>query len=373
MMNQRLRLADADGKILLDTAFSSPQGKFSPAERNNAISIQSAGRTVGYLLAEGGMGFNQRDEQFLVNRLTGAAWTASLAAGALSLLFSLLLAYSLMRPVKTLTQAAHKLGDGDLTQRVPVKGNDELAVLARSFNQMADSLEQAEQMRRSMTADIAHELRNPLAVQRANLEALQDGVYPLKPEVLTPLLEQNILLTRLVEDLRTLALVDAGQLRLECTEVDLAQLIQRVVDRFQPQADQRQVVLNLTQLANNTLMIEVDPIRVEQILTNLLSNALRHTPVGGQILIHCQRSASQARVQIWDSGGGIPENALPRIFDRFYRADKSRSREEGGTGLGLAIARQLTEAHGGTLSAENHPQGGALFTLHLPLKETRPK
>jgi signal transduction histidine kinase len=231
---------------------------------------------------------------------------------------------------------------------------------------MAESLERAEQSRRAMTADIAHELRNPLAVQRANLEAMQDGVYPLTAEGLEPVLEQNRLLTRLVEDLRTLALADAGQLALERTSTDIVGLVRRVVERFNPTASARQVSLRLDFPEAALLPLPLDPLRVEQILGNLLSNALRYTPDGGQISLSLAATPGGATLSVRDSGPGIPPEALPHLFERFYRADKARSREGGGSGLGLAIARQLAEAHGGTLTAANHPQGGALFLLNLP-------
>jgi two-component system OmpR family sensor kinase/two-component system sensor histidine kinase BaeS len=367
MMNQRLRLAGADGQIVADTT-TSPAGELSNAERGGAIEIQVGGRTVGYLLAEGGMAFDQGDERFLVDRLTSAALTAGLIAGGLSLLLSLLLAYSLMRPVRALTRAARHLGEGDLSQRLKASGGDELALMARTFNRMADSLQQAESSRRSLTADIAHELRNPLAVQRANLEALQDGVYPLIPEALTPVLEQNLLLTRLVDDLRTLALVDGGELRLERVPVELDGLVARLVDRFQPQAGLNKVTIDLENNAAASLpvMVSVDPFRVDQILSNLLSNALRYTPEGGRVVVKSEASPGGGQVSVRDSGPGIPPDSIPHVFERFYRADRSRSRAEGGTGLGLAIARKLAEAHGGSLEAANHPGGGALFTLTLP-------
>jgi signal transduction histidine kinase len=218
-----------------------------------------------------------------------------------------------------------------------------------------------------MTADIAHELRTPLAVQRANLEALQDGVYPLTVENLTPVVEQNHLLTHLVDDLRTLALADAGQIELECTPTDLPALVQRVVEQFQPQAAKNQVSLHFSSPATPMQLISLDPIRVEQMLTNLLSNALRYTPQSGQIEIAINQLPKFARLTVSDTGPGIPQDALPFIFERFYRADKSRSRAEGGSGLGLAIARNLARAHGGDLTATNHASGGALFTLTLPL------
>ncbi len=373
MMGQRLRLADAAGIILLDTQYQVPAGKLSNAEINNALPIEVDGQVVGYLLAEGGVGANQVAERFLLNRLSTAAITAGLIAVGLALLLAIILTYSLMRPVRDLTRAARRLGAGDLTQRVQVKGNDELAVLGSAFNRMADSLQQAQESRRSMTADIAHELRNPLAVQRANLEAMQDGVFPLTPQALDPVLEQNLLLTRLVDDLRTLALAETGQLKLERQPADLAGLVERLVERFKPQAAQRQVTLclenHLSSAAgtNGSVLVDLDPIRVEQILNNLLSNALRFTPPAGEIVIGLARTASQVQVSVRDSGPGIPEEALPHVFERFYRADRSRSRSEGGTGLGLAIALHLAEAHGGALVAANHPQGGAVFTLSLPL------
>jgi len=372
--NSRLRVADAAEQTIADTSSATPAGELNDADLKNAILLQVDGRTVGYLLAEGGTGFSQRDELFLLDRLTNAGLTAGLIAGGISLLLSLLLAYNLMRPVRELTQAAQYLGQGDLSQRVQIKGGDELSLLANTFNNMADSLQQAEETRRSMTADIAHELRNPLAVQRANLEALQDGVYPLTPQALQPILEQNLLLTRLVDDLRTLALVDSGELKLEITSVDLPGLVERLVERFRPQAAQNQITLLVTSRIplSSPRTGQVDPFRMDQILNNLLSNALRYTPSGGQIEVVIESDERKARVSVHDSGPGIPEEALPHVFERFYRADRSRSRSEGGTGLGLAIARKLAEAQAGSLVAENHPKGGAIFTLQLSLSRDNP-
>jgi signal transduction histidine kinase len=225
-----------------------------------------------------------------------------------------------------------------------------------------------------MTADIAHELRNPLAVQRANLEALQDGVYPLTPANLQPVLEQNLLLSHLVDDLRTLALAESGQLKMEFTPTDLPDLAQRVVDRFEPQANANHITVQISldiDPQNPLPLLNVDPMRIEQILNNLLSNALRYTPQGGQIMMAISQTRQNVLLTVHDSGTGIPTEALPHIFERFYRIDRSRSRSEGGSGLGLAIARELAEAQSGTLTASNHPKGGAVFTLTLPLPDKR--
>lgn len=369
MMGQRLRLADVGGNILADSSNGTTGGKLSQAELSRATQLQVNQKTVGYLLAEGGMGYSSNDERLVLNRLNVAALTAGLMAGVISLLLALALAYGLLRPVQELTRAAQRLGQGDLSQRVKISGSDELAVLGRSFNRMADSLQAAKQSRQALTADIAHELRNPLAVQRANLEALQDGIYPLSAENLQPVLEQNLLLSHLVDDLRILALADAGQLALECTPVDFPPLVERIVERFWPQAAIHQVELVFEPLAGGALaQIDLDPMRTEQILNNVISNALRYTPEGGQIRLSFTRQSAWIQLHIHDSGPGIPEDALPHIFERFYRADRARSRADGGSGLGLAIARQLAEAQGGALTAANHPMGGAIFTLALPIK-----
>jgi two-component system sensor histidine kinase BaeS len=365
MMSQRLRLADANGNVLINTSASQAAGSLSAEERKSAVVLKVDEKTVGYLLPEGGIPFTSSDEQSLLDRLNRPALVAAGVAAGVSLILALLFAYGLLRPVRELTHAASQLASGNLSQRVPVRGSDEIASLGKTFNYMAESLERAENSRRAMTADIAHELRNPLAVQRANLEAMQDGVYPLTAENLEQVLEQNQLLTRLVEDLRTLALADAGQLTLERTPTDFPALIQRVVDRFTPTASAHQVKLNLDISAGPVAPILLDPMRVEQILGNLLSNALRHTPEGGKISLKLVPTHGAVSLSIQDTGAGIPTEALPHLFERFYRADKARSREDGGSGLGLAIARQLAEAHGGTLTAANHPEGGAVFTLTL--------
>jgi two-component system sensor histidine kinase BaeS len=372
MMNQQMRLADASGNLVYDTTNPNATGSLSQEQIAIAIPLESGGRTVGYLLPQGAATFTAGEERALVSRLSQAAITAGLIGAGLSLVLALVLAYRLVRPVRSLTTAARSLASGDLSQRVEVAGDDELAVLGHTFNQMAESLQQAETTRRAMTADIAHELRNPLAVQRANLEALLDGIYPPTPENLTPILEQNQLLTRLVEDLRTLALADSGELKLEQHPTELPRLVRRVVERFMTQAKANQIHLEVVAATSMPALV-LDAGRVEQILGNLLSNALRHTPPGGriQVRIELQPSAQQPAsvlVAVHDSGAGIPAEALPHIFERFYRADRSRSRSQGGTGLGLAIARRLAEALGGNLTAANHPQGGAVFTLYLPYR-----
>lgn len=364
MMSQRLRLADARGRIVADSS-GAPTGSFSWLQRLDALPIAVDGRTVGYLLPEGGMaGYNRADETYLVGRLTQAALIGGAIAAALALLLALALAAGVMRPVQALTSAAQSLGNGDLSRRVQVSGDDELAVLGKAFNSMADSLQQSQESRKALTADIAHELRTPLAVQRAVLEALQDGIDPLTLDSLGPIIEQNLLLTRLVDDLRTLAMAEAGELTLERVPTDVNALVERAAARFRPQAETHGIRL-VMQPAAGALTLAVDGQRIDQILGNLLSNALRYTPASGQIVLRVEPVGTGVEIHVQDSGPGLPPEALEQVFERFYRLDRSRARHDGGAGLGLAIARRLAEAHGGQLTAANAPQGGAIFTLRL--------
>ncbi|MFN2196521.1 MAG: ATP-binding protein [Anaerolineales bacterium] len=364
---QRFQLADADGQIVFDSWDETVGNSINLLQRWEAIPLHSQDTLAGYLIPSAGSGSAVGEQNLLIERLNRASLTAALVGGGLALLLAVLLAYRLNRPVQALTSAAEKLAAGDLTPRVAVSGRDELALLGSTFNEMATSLQDAEQSRRALTADIAHELRTPLSVQKAYLEALEDGIYPLTIENLQPIADQNQILNRLVNDLRTLAMADAGQLQLDFTPTNLAPQIERTIERFQPQADAKNIRLELT-VGENIPEIYADPIRIEQILGNLVSNALRHTPDGGRISFELTTSGAQVRVQVRDSGPGIPAEALDLIFERFYRADRARSRAAGGSGLGLAIARQLALAHGGTLTARNHPQGGALFELVLPIQ-----
>jgi two-component system OmpR family sensor kinase/two-component system sensor histidine kinase BaeS len=366
MMGQNLILADNQGNIVAETGNPDASGRIDRSDLMRAIPLLNQGEPVGHLVHEGGMVFTSGDDTQLVSRLTRSAYIAAGIAIGFALLLALLLSNRLLKPVRALTQAAQDLSSGDLSRRVSIQGDDELAQLGRTFNEMAASLESAEQSRQAMTADIAHELRTPLAVQRAQLEALQDGVYSPTDENISALLEQNILLTRLVSDLRTLALADAGELQLDRIPTDLGILAARVTEQFRPQAAETGVEIYFMQ-RDECIEVFVDPGRVEQIIGNLISNALRYTPENSRVKIEVSCRDDLARLTVHDNGPGVSEAEQKLIFERFYRADQSRSRLEGGTGLGLAIARQLAELQGGQLSVSNHPGGGAEFQLTFPL------
>jgi len=363
----QFQLINSSGVVVIDTTKNSLGTKVRIENIEPIIPVIIDDQIVGYLHIEGNQyGYSYRKQgQQLASKLKKAGLTAGLIAGGIALLLALLFTYQLVKPIRELTNAAKKLGDGDLTQRVELHGNDELATLGKTFNLMADSLQQAQESRKAMTADIAHELRTPLAIQRANLEAIQDGLYSPSKENLNIILEQNLLLSRLVDDLRTLAIADAGQLSLTLSKVDLNSFISRILERFKAKANSKNVGLEFRPGQIPKLNIDIG--RVEQILNNLLSNAVRYTQEGGLIRIKTSTEENFVLIEIRDSGPGIPQEDLPLIFKRFYRVNKSRNREDGGTGLGLAIAKKLAEAHGGDLIASNHPKGGALFTLKLPI------
>ncbi|MHC1784163.1 MAG: sensor histidine kinase [Anaerolineaceae bacterium] len=371
MMEQDLQLADMNGKVIASLGQDRLDGQLTKDETDKSIELTDGrGQTAGFLLVNNGSSIQQVDTRPLIQKLDTAALRAGLLAGGIGLVLALLLSAGLLIPIRQLTKAARRLAAGDREQKVPVKGRDELAELARSFNTMTDSLKHSEEERRSMTADIAHELRTPLAVQRAHLEALQDGIYPMDVEHIQVVLDQTVLLSRLVEDLRTLALSDAGELQLQLKELDPVEVAGQTVERFKSQVVGRGIELEMKALEGGepcpTLLADAD--RVEQVLNNLLSNALRHTPDGGKIAVTLACQDQRVIFRVGDSGEGIPPEAMPYVFDRFYRADRARTRHDGGSGLGLAIARQLARAHGGDLTASNPAGGGAEFVLSLPVQ-----
>jgi signal transduction histidine kinase len=245
---------------------------------------------------------------------------------------------------------------------VQVGSRDEIGELAQAFNQMAQSLAHQETLRRNLMADIAHELRTPLTVIRGDLEGFLDDVFEPTPQALASLQEETLLLSRLVDDLRALAQAEAGQLKLDREPTDLATLLQGVVDSFAHQAESQGQSLRL-EASSNLPTLEVDPQRVRQVVANLVSNALRHAPESGQVVVSAQQRASAVQVSVADDGPGIAPADLPRVFDRFWQGGP---RVEG-SGLGLAIARELVRAHGGQIWAESAPGQGSTFLFSLPL------
>ena len=289
----------------------------------------------------------------------------AVVAGLSAVLLILGLSRRILAPVEALTAAVRRMEAGDLSQRVEVTSRDEIGELARAFNAMADGLARLEELRRNMVTDVAHELRTPLSNIRGYLEAIQDGVVQPERGIIDSLYEEAILLNRLVDDLQELSLAEAGQIRLERQPVALADIVDRAVEAVRPRAEAEGVTLQVD--LPEDLLVDVDPQRIGQVLRNLLDNALTHTPSGGEITVAAHAEGQWVEVGVRDTGSGIAAEDLPYVFERFYRADKSRSRATGGAGLGLAIARQLVEAHGGRIWVESTEGEGCTFTLALPL------
>jgi signal transduction histidine kinase len=362
---RNILLADESGEIIIGP--SGRQGsKLSLVERSSAFPIEVGNEVVGYLVPIG-LGFSNTETQ-LFQDLQRAFWVASLIASVVALLLGVLFVKGLLRPVNELTSAARALAGGELSRRVEIRTTDEVGELSMAFNQMAENLELSEDRRRETTADIAHELRNPLAVMKARLEAIIDGVYPLKVESIEPILEQSELLNRIIEDLRTLAQADAGQLSLARSRTDLGLLVQKVAETYRPEAQAIGISLITDIPPGPSIYGMVDTARLEQILGNLIANALRHTPEEGEVTLRLRYDSQKSKValEVIDSGEGIPAQDLERVFERLYRVDPSRSRQAGGSGLGLAITRKLVEAHDGSIHAENRSDGGAIFRIELP-------
>jgi two-component system OmpR family sensor kinase/two-component system sensor histidine kinase BaeS len=371
-------LADANGVIIVGGDAGVAGQQLSASVLAAALPIQVGERTVGYLLIGGQQtAYSALEHEYLtaVNRAIAlAGLVAMLAAVGLSLFLS----RRLSAPLGAMTTAAQAMAQGDLRQQVPVRSQDEVGQLATAFNQMAGALAQAETLRRNLVADVAHELRTPLAVLQGHVEGLQDGVLVPTPATLDRLHEETLLLTRLVDDLRELSLAEAGELKLERLPSDLAELLRRSVAAMQPHAAEKGVTLTLD-VAPDLPPANLDADRLGQIMRNLLANALRYTPTGGMVTVKARetketggtggtREAFPALlVAVTDSGPGIAPDDLPHVFDRFYRADKSRSRASGGAGLGLAIVKQLVEAHGGRVWAESEMGKGTTFKFTLPV------
>ncbi len=269
-----------------------------------------------------------------------------------------------VNPMSRIMTAADAVAEGDLSVRVSEVGPGEVARLAHSFNRMVAELERTDQLRRSLTADVAHELRTPIHIIQGNLEGILDGVYQATPEQIDLLLDETRKLARLVEDLRTLSLAEAGQLGLKLETVDLGELLSDVETSFSGQAETAGIDLSVAPVAAD-LSIQADTGRLDQVLSNLVANALRHTLRGGKITLSACEEEGEAVIRVADTGSGIPPEDLPNIFDRFWRGDHLA---HGSTGLGLAIARQLVQSHGGAIAVESRVGEGSTFTIRLPRK-----
>ena len=341
-------------------------GDYVPPEKlAQGKPVKIGDQVVGTILATGAAPpLDAREQQYL-DRTNLALFVSALGAAAIALFLSLVLARTLTQPVRELTSAIRAMAQGKLGVAVPVRSRDELGQLTTVFNQMSADLARANQARRQMTADIAHDLRTPLSVIKGYCEGLRDGVLKPTPHTFQTMYQEAEHLSLLIEDLRMLSLADAGELRLARQRVPPRELLERIAAVHQLRAQAQRIALQVKAEANLPEM-EVDPERMAQVLNNLVGNALRYTPAGGQITLAAAENVGHVHLTIQDTGAGIAPDDLPRIFDRFYRGDASRGQQTGESGLGLAIAKSLVELHGGTITASSAPGAGTTFTIELP-------
>jgi len=321
-----------------------------------AASVDVSDRSFGRILSD-----------FIYELFTPNFFQWLILSGLMGIAAGIWMSRTLTAPLNRLTEAARALGKHDLSRRVSIKGSQEIVELGQTFNQMAQELEHAEELRQTLLADVSHELRTPLTALEGSLRASLDQVYELNEERLARLYSQTRHLSRLVEDLRVVAQAEARRLPLHLQALNLPQLIHETVELFSYQAEETKITLTC-HLKSDLPAIQADQGRFRQVLHNLLANALRHTPTGGSVTISARQLHEHVEIAIADSGEGISPQQLPHIFDRFYRTDKARSRDRGGTGLGLAIVKAIIEAHHGQVAAKSEGVGkGSTFLLELPI------
>ena len=363
---QPFALANASGRIIIPNGPYHRGEKLSAAALENGIPITEDGEVIAFLIPLRGQFEGAPRELEFIQRINRLLLYGALIGAVIALVLGVLLSRTLTRPIRELTQATHALSEGDLSQQVPVRSNDELGELAQAFNRMSSELSRSITTRKQMTADIAHELRTPLSLILGHAEAVHDGVLPPSHENFEIIREEATRLEHLVNDLRILSLADAGELSINPQTVEPARLLQEVVSMYQYEAQRKNLRLELD-IASPLSPIEVDPGRMTQVLTNILDNALRYTPEGGRIILSAKEPKEQIELSIQDSGPGLKAEDLDRVFNRFYRTDASRQRD-GGSGLGLAIAKSIIQAHGGQVSAESEPGKGLKVIISLPKK-----
>ncbi|MGB8212344.1 MAG: ATP-binding protein [Anaerolineales bacterium] len=358
-------LADASGKVLVPAGQYRVGDVVPPASLAQGTAVDVNAQRVGTVLALGSPpALGPLETQYL-KRTNQALLYAALGAALVALLLGAILARTLTHPLRDLTSAIHAMAKGDLKQHVSVKSRDELGELAAAFNQMSSDLDRLNLSRRQMTADIAHDLRSPLTVIGGYVEAMRDGVLKPTPERLDTIHAEVQHLQRLVEDLRTLSQADAGELTLNRVALAPLALLERMAKSYDHLAAQRKVAVDV-QAEPDLPEVRLDPDRMAQVFGNLISNSLRYTSAGGKILLTAGQAGDKLVFSVQDNGQGIPAEALPHIFDRFYRADPARA-QGNESGLGLAIARSIVEAHGGSISAKSKIGTGTQIRIELPI------
>lgn len=359
-------IADNQGRIVVAGDNKKEGEPCSEEEFENGYPIQVENKTVGVLLLPNAPERSPLDYEFL-RRLNGSVFLSAFATLILALFIGILLSRSISRPIQELTKATHAMTNGNLGQQVPVRSRDEIGELAQSFNKMSADLARSFNLRKQMTADIAHELRTPLSLILGHAEGVKDGVLEPSRENFEIIREEAERLEQLVNDLRTLSLADAGELSVEFQPVNVNDVMSDIHTHYLTLFKQKRITLNL-EPAPGILTANLDPNRFAQVLNNILDNALRHTPEHGRVELKTQQlTENRIQLSIKDSGEGVTSEEAAHLFDRFYRADESRNRNDGGSGLGLAIAKSIVEMHNGRIWAESEKGKGLKVVIELPV------
>ena len=363
--NPQFGLTNTEGMVIVSNG-EFKVGDQAPSEVfGNGLPFVVDGEKLGLILMPSGrMALSERESKYL-QRLDGALLAASVGVVFFAVVLGVWLARGYTRPIKELTKASRALADGELGTQVAVTSSDEVGELSESFNRMSAQLNEVSAQRRRMTADIAHDLRTPLTVLSGYLEALWNEELKPTPERFEMLHQEATHLSRLVDDLRVLALADSGELSLNRSHVEIESLLQRVARSFQDQAGKAGVAIHVDSKGLST-PVSLDADRMIQVLTNLVGNALRYTPDGGEITLSVFGEKDHVVIEVQDTGSGISSDDIPHLFNRFYRADESRQRDQGESGLGLAIVKSLVEVHDGTVSVSSQEGKGSRFCITLP-------
>jgi len=350
--------------------FFEPRIPPPPDSAEPATATQGESQTIGFLfilpLTQSEIGLAAL--QIIYTQLGSYFLIGAFLAVIVAFLITLFLSRRILSPIKDLRSAAQRLGKGDFSQRVDISDRSEIGELASTFNSMADNLQRDEQLRQHMVSDIAHELRSPLTNVRGYLEAINDGVMQPDKETVSSIYGETILLSRLINDLQELSLAEAGELKLSLQPEEVPELVRLSVNAVQAKASEKDINLS-HDIPADLPRVNIDFLRIKQVLLNLLENALAHTPAGGHINISAKSDPGFVEISVSDSGEGIPAEEINNIFERFHRVDKSRSRSTGGSGLGLTISKYIIEEHKGKIWARSESGKGSCFTFTLPVAQ----
>lgn len=360
----------ASRTILHDSNKAYVQGWRRAAQQPELLyPLKQGDKIIGYLGLYKRQPANNSEED---KRFFSALNKTLLLVGLLTLLSSFLIAFllsrKLVKPIHSLRRSSNELASGNYATRIKVHNHDELGLLSHDFNRLAETLQEHEKSRRQWIMDIAHELRTPLSILRGEIEAIQDGISEADPQTIQSLHQETLHLQRLVEDLYTLSVSDSGSLTYHKTNLNLADLLKDTLAQFDTPLKEAQI--NLTSNIAATAHIEGDPQRLQQLFQNLLRNTLRYTDAPGQLHVTLTSTPEQLSISFEDSAPGVPDEALPRLFERLYRVESSRNRATGGAGIGLSICHNVVQAHGGRITAESTPLGGLKITTTLPCSAT---